>query len=236
MTARPAPLLGGVDRAALAAALGDRLRAAGVPVTPTTALAAFAEALGAAPPAAARPRCTGRRGSPWSSRQHDLEPFDRVFDGGRSATRCSPVDPHAAAPGRAPPPSRTDDVLVPVPATVRRARADGAGAARGTRCRASRPRRTTSADDARSCPSCCRARWRGSPTRPFDELDARAARRARPLARAGRARGGRPAAAVATRAGRRGRPVALRATIAASRRTGWEPMRAPALPTRCAAR
>ena len=47
----PGPLLRAVDRAAFAVGLGERLRRAGVPVT-FTALGAFSEALGLAPPTA----------------------------------------------------------------------------------------------------------------------------------------------------------------------------------------
>ena len=49
MVTPPGALLAGVDRAAFAVGLGERLRRAGVPVT-FTALGAFTEALGVAPP------------------------------------------------------------------------------------------------------------------------------------------------------------------------------------------
>ena len=56
----PAVLLPGVDRAALAAAFGDKLRRAGV-VVPTTGLADLCAALGAEPPTELD-SCTGRCG------------------------------------------------------------------------------------------------------------------------------------------------------------------------------
>jgi uncharacterized protein len=71
-------LLTGVDRAAFVVALGHRLRRAGVPVT-LTALAAFTHALGLSPPSDLRTLY-------WLARltlvtqPHDLATFDAVFD------------------------------------------------------------------------------------------------------------------------------------------------------------
>ncbi|MEO7058312.1 MAG: hypothetical protein ABI083_01190, partial [Lapillicoccus sp.] len=67
-----------VDRAALAAALGDRLRRRGVPVT-LSSLATFTQALAATPP-------DGVESLYWSARvtlanrYDDLAIFDAVFD------------------------------------------------------------------------------------------------------------------------------------------------------------
>ena len=73
-----APLFRAVDRAAFAVALGQRLRAAGVPVT-STALSALTEGLAIAPPRTVTALY-------WLCRvtlvhqPHDLATFDRLFD------------------------------------------------------------------------------------------------------------------------------------------------------------
>ena len=88
----PTPVLAGVDRAALVAALGHRLRAAGVPVT-LRSMSAFAEALDVAPPAQVHSLY-------WLARltlvnhQHDLAVFDAVFEA-VFGDAVLPVDPHA---------------------------------------------------------------------------------------------------------------------------------------------
>ena len=73
-----APLFRAVDRAAFAVALGQRLRAAGVPVT-STALSALTEGLAIAPPHTVTALY-------WLCRvtlvhqPHDLATFDRLVD------------------------------------------------------------------------------------------------------------------------------------------------------------
>lgn len=74
----PGPLLRAVDRGAFVAALGERLRGAGVPVT-FTALAALTEALGLSPPRDLGALYWLARVT-LVNRYPDLRTFDRVFD------------------------------------------------------------------------------------------------------------------------------------------------------------
>ena len=108
----PAPVLAGVDRAALVAALGHRLRAAGVPVT-LRSMSAFAEALDAAPPAQVHALYWLARLT-LVNRQHDLAMFDAVFEA-VFGDAVLPVDPHARR--TATEADSTEDVLAPMGAT-----------------------------------------------------------------------------------------------------------------------
>ncbi len=107
----------------------------------------------------------------------------------------------------------------PVAATTSRRRVGS----RGTRCRGRRRRRRRARRRRSSCRTCCPARSTGMADTPFDEFDAaqlavlgRWLERAAPRWPMRRSR--------RTRAGRRGESIALRATIAASGRAGFEPL------------
>jgi len=100
----------GIDRAALAAALGARLRAGGVPAT-LTSIEAFTQALSVCPP-------TDRDRLYWLARttlvrdRSQLSAFDAVF-----AAIFDDADVVAdSLVRRAPPGAGDDDQLVPVPA------------------------------------------------------------------------------------------------------------------------
>ena len=118
MVLSPTTLLRGVDRAALAAAFGDRLRRAGAGV-PTTAMADLCEALGAAPPVRLDELYWSMRVT-LVRRQPDLETFDRVFAAAFLETERG-IDPHARRGGvQAPEPDRRPPgALVSVPGTRR---------------------------------------------------------------------------------------------------------------------
>lgn len=213
----PAPLLGGADRAVLVVALAGRLRSRGVPVT-MTGMRAFADALEAAPPAQVG-RLYWLARLTLVSREADLEVFDRVFRAA-FADAVLDVDPQARRSGIEPP-SAPDEALEPV--------GGDAGAEGGA---TDLPWHTlpqvAAADDADDrephtlpelLPSAV-ARIADTPLEQLDEdelavlgrwLEASAHRW--PTRRSRRLRV-RPT----------GRRVALRETIAASRRTGWEPM------------
>jgi len=216
----PAVLLPGVDRAALAAAFGSKLRQAGVGV-PTTALADLVSALAASPPALLddlywQMRVTLVR------RHTDLPAFEKVFD---AAFRESDLggDPHArrrGLPGGPPPPA--EDELVSVPSRSSQDDAEEGGLPWHTL-----PRSTASpsseGDDAILLPELLPSSLTGMADTPFDEFDAaqlavlgRWLERASPAWPVRRSR--------RTRAGRRGESIALRATIAASGRAGFEPL------------
>lgn len=211
----PATVLAAVDRAALVAALGDRLRAAGVPVT-LRSMSAFAEALGIAPP-------TQVHSLYWLARltlvnhEHDLAVFDAVFEA-VFGDAVLPVDPHARR--TATEAESTEDVLAPM-----------AGAPSGGDLTGDLPwhtlPRSSSADDEdereRALPELLPsavARIADTPLEALDEAElavlGRWLEEAAPRwpTRRSRRQQVRPA----------GHRVALRETIAASRRTGWEPM------------
>ena len=211
----PAPLLGSIDRAALVGSFGHRLREAGVPVT-LRSMASFAEALDAAPPAR-RHHLYWLARLTLVNRQHDLAVFDAVFEA-VFGDAVLPVDPHARRTRAEP--EETDDVLAPVDGTP--AGGDLAG---------DLPWHTlpaTSAtddedDDARALPELLPSAVARIADTPLDELDeAEQALLGRWLEEC--------APRWPTRRSRRqrvrasGHRVALRETIAASRRTGWEPM------------
>ena len=181
-------------------------------------MSAFTEALAAAPPAQV-PALYWLARLTLVNRQHDLAVVRRGLRGGlrrRGAPRRPARPPARARSARAAPTTCSPRWRRP-----RRA-ATGAGDCPGTPCRGPRPRRRGRRRERR-CPSCCRARWRGSPT-PRSTSSTR-----RELAVLGRWLE-EAAPRWPTRRSRRqrvrpaGHRVALRETIAASRRTGWEPM------------
>ena len=209
-------LLPGVDRAAFAVALARRLREAGVPVS-LTALPAFTDALAVAPPAQVG-RLYWLARLTLVDRQQDIEPFDKVFAAAFGDAVLA-VDPHARRGGPQRPEAATG-VLAPLPGATNGAR-DGSGLPWHTL-----PRTTVGdAEEAsgRSLPEPLPSAVARIADTPLDELDARE------LAVLGRWLEG-AAPRWPTRRSRRwqvrpsGRHLALRETIAASRRTGWEPM------------
>ena len=185
---RPGAVLRGVDRAAFAVALSPAAAGAGVPVS-LTAMSAFTDALGAAPPAEVH-RLYWLARLTLVHRQQDIELFDGVF-AARSATRCWRVDPHARRTGHGAPEPTAD---APVPCRASRARRPAEGpACRGTPCRGLvRPTRTT---DGSLLPELLPSAVARLAETPFDELDAARAGGARPVAGAARPTAGRPAAA-----------------------------------------
>lgn len=205
------PLLRSVDRAAFAVGLGERLRRAGVPVT-FTALGAFTEALGLSPP-------THVSALYWSARVTlvddvaHLPAFDAVFagvfrdaaraaEGQASGPRQDHVDDVLAALSSAPAETPTGLPWHTLPHVV--GTDDG-----------------SPADVTRGVPELLPSALESLADTPFDELDTEQ------LAQIG-AWLERAWLRWPTRPSRRrrvhpsGRAVALRETIAASRRTGWE--------------
>lgn len=217
MSAAPA-LLRGVDRAAFAVALAHRLRAAGM-VVGLTAVEAFARALGTAP-TDTRDRLYWVARGTLLRRHTDLAVFDAVF----AAVFDDPAFGLA-------PPDRRGPRAADRPADGAWARADGAAAAEqhgGGLPWITRP--AVLAADADPEPAAGPALAERLPSAlealadsPFGELDDRQLARIGayvesalprwPLRRSRRRR--------AHHAGDR---VALRATLARARRTGWEPM------------
>jgi uncharacterized protein len=211
----PAPLLAGVDRAALVGALGHRLRDAGVPVT-LRSMTAFAEALHVAPPAHLHSLYWLARLTLVNSHHH-LAVFDAVFDA-IFADAVLPVNPHARR--NAIEAGSTEDVLAPV------AGEPSGGDVTGGLPWHTLPRSSSEDDEngsERALPELLPSAVVRIADTPLDELDeaelallgrwleACAPRWPTRLSRRQRVRSG-------------GSRVAMRETIAASRRTGWEPM------------
>lgn len=207
--------MGGVDRAAFVVALAHRLRACGIPVT-LTAMAAFAEALAAAPPQRVG-RLYWLARLTLVSRQPDLEVFDRVFAAAFGDAVLA-ADPHARRSGPDPA-AEPEDSLSSVSGDP-----GGESEAASLPWR-TLPRTTPTVDeeDGRALPELLPSAVARIADIPFDELDER------DLAALGRWLEG-SAYRWPTRRSRRlqvrstGHRVALRETLAASRRTGWEPM------------
>jgi uncharacterized protein with von Willebrand factor type A (vWA) domain len=209
-------LLAGVDRATFATALGDRLRRAGVPVT-VRSMTTFVDGLASRFPVT-------RDELYWAARltlvaRHDeLADFDRVFDAAfRDAVL--PLDPNARRQPPEVPPS-ADEALASVALP-----AAGDETSSGLPWH-TLPRTDTSEPDepvGRPLPDPLPSAVARVADTPLDELDpAELALLERWLAAS--------ADRWPTRRSRRtrvhvsGRRLALRETMAASRRTGWEPV------------
>ena len=208
-------LLAGVDRAAFVAALVHRLRTRGVDVGMTSA-AAFTEALEVVPPVRVRDLYWSARIT-LVSRQEDLASFDRVFDAA-FADAVLTVDPHARRTGTAELPERPSDGLAPVPGDR------DEGGTGSTLPWHTLPRHEDGIEDDDNpvaLPEVLPSAVARIADTPLDELDARE------LAVLGRWLE-RSAHEWPTRRSRRlgvgatGSRIALRATMAASRRTGGE--------------
>jgi uncharacterized protein with von Willebrand factor type A (vWA) domain len=204
-----------VDRAALVAALGDRLRRAGVPVT-LTSMTTFADALEAAPPATVDELYWLGRLT-LVARHEELAAFERVFD---AAFRDAmlPVDPHARR-SPADEPENADDSLRSV-----------ASEPVGAESTSSLPwhilPQTDAAEDdeadLRRLPEPLPSAVARLADTPLDELDPeQLALLGRWLEASAHRWPTRRSRRTQVRAG--GQRVAMRETIAASRRTGWEP-------------
>jgi uncharacterized protein with von Willebrand factor type A (vWA) domain len=219
MTEGTALLLPGVDRAALAAAFGDKLRRAGVAV-PTTGLADLSEALGVQPPSVVDDlywlmRVTLVR------RHTDLEAFDRVF---RAAFLDSDIggDPHARRRGVGSEETPQQGSSVSVPGKRGTGDPDEGGLPWHTLPR-STPEESSADDERFFLPELLPSALSGMGETPFDEFDddqlallGRWLEKAAPRWPVRRSR--------RTRVGRRGESIALRPTIAASGRAGFEPL------------
>jgi len=208
-------LLAGVDRAAFVAALVHRLRTRGVDVGMTSA-AAFTEALEVVPPVRVGDLYWSARIT-LVSRQEDLASFDGVFDAA-FADAVLTVDPHARRTGTAELPARPSDGLAPVPGDRDE---EGTGS---TLPWHTLPRHEDGIEDDDNpvvLPELLPSAVARIADTPLDELDGRE------LAVLGRWLE-RSAHEWPTRRSRRlgvgatGSRIALRATMAASRRTGGE--------------
>ena len=211
----PPALFRGVDRAAFAVALATRLRSRGSPVG-FTAIEDLVRALAAVEPDS-RSRLYWTCRITLVRRHRELKVFDAVFDAVFNGAMLE-MDPHARRRPR--PGSANDDRLVPVRGTAHDD-ADGAGLPWATL-----PAVTATAepsDRAFAIPERLPAAVAGLADKPFNELSQsdmqllgqwlRSAVDQWPTRRSRR---------LAVDPG--GQRVALRPTIARSRRTGWEPI------------
>ena len=209
-------VLSGVDRATLATALADRLRRVGVPVT-VRSMTTFADALAVRFPATLDELYWVARLT-LVARHDEIPDFDRVFDAAfRDAVL--PVDPHARRHG--------DDAAASSEDTLAPVRVPAAGEEQAVALPwHTLPRTEPGSDDepdGRPLPDPLPSAVARVADTPLDELDpADLALLARWLEAS--------ADRWPTRRSRRtrvrdsGHRLALRETIAASRRTGWEPI------------
>ncbi|HEV7719664.1 MAG TPA: VWA domain-containing protein [Iamia sp.] len=210
-------VLRGVDRAAFAVALTQRLRAAGVAV-PLTAAETLAEALGACPPVdRARLYWTAR--VTLLRREPDRERFDAVFAAVFHAVLG--VDPHARRRPAGLDDAPEDTTLVPVPGPETDATDEGPALPWATL--PTTVTATVATDEGTAVPERRPSDRPGAADQPFADLDpAELAALAESLGTAvrdwPRRRSRRHARHPA------GHRVALRATIARSRHTAWEPV------------
>ena len=211
-----AGLLRGVDRAGFAVAFGQRLRDAGMPVG-LTAVQDLVSALAVCPPVRLPALYWTARLS-LVRRQPDLATFDAVFAtvfgaGGAPSGRSPPVPPV---------PRAADDAMAPVPAGHDEPQ-DGSGLPWATLPPVVAETGDDAADGGLLVPHRLASGLGGLADEPFEALDAaqverlgawlREVARHRPTRRTRRH--------TVDRAGRR---IALRPTLARSRRTGWEPI------------
>jgi uncharacterized protein len=208
----PGPLARSVDRAAFAVGLGERLRRAGVPVT-FTALGAFTEALGLSPPTDVSALYWAARVTLVDDVAH-LSAFDAVFVAVfREAARA----PEGQASG--PRQDHVDDVLASLSSATDE---PSTGLPWHTLPHVVGTDDRTPADDvAHGVPELLPSALESLADTPFDELDAEQLEQIGAwLERAWLRWPTRPSRR--RRVHPSGRAVALRETIAASRRTGWE--------------
>ncbi len=219
MPADPGVLLPGIDRAAFAAAFGDRLRRRGARV-PTTAMSDLCDALGVVSPRTLDELYWAMRVTLVRHRS-DLEAFDAVFAAAFGSELG--VDPHSRRRGK----GRGGVPSGPVSSVP------GAPVPAGPDAEGGLPwhtlPRTTASDEEQSgeepvlLPELLPSTLAAHTDTPFDEFDAeQLAALGRWLERSAPRWPTRPSRRV--RAARTGGPIALRQTIAASRRTGFEPL------------
>ncbi len=205
-------LLRGTDRAALAVALVDRLRHAGLP-TGLTETGDLVHALEVSPPLSVDALYWTARVA-LVRRQPDIATFDEVF-----AAVFDDAPPLPLTRAAHPPAARRDDVHVPVPAGADDV-ADGGGLPWATLPPVVAP--ADSADDAPHTPDRRPSALAALAELPFEDLDPAQTELLGEALRATLTRW-------PTRRTRRhtadpsGRRVALRPTVARARRTGWEP-------------
>lgn len=212
----PAVVLAGVDRAAFIAALAARLRNAGVPVA-VSSMASFAHAMGVRPPDSVDSLY-------WSARltlvrrATDIEVFDRVF----KAAFESPDFDHF---------ERGQRIDGPMPIKDSGSLRPGPGDATGDGIEVSLPWHTLPRtvpsdeheDEARALPDLMPSSMEGLGEVPFDQLDPQQMLQMGRLLEQSMHRW-------PTRRSRRtamgsaGRRIAMRETMRAARRTGWEPV------------
>lgn len=213
-TSHTGPLLRAVDRAAFAVAFGDRLRRAGVPVT-FTALGTLTDALDVSPPSSVADLYWLCRVS-LVKRAHDLTTFDAVFD---IVFRDAVLAVHGQAAG-----PRADAAAVmpaPGPASVS---SDESGQGLPWHTLPQDVRAEEGPADGVGIPELLPSALEALVDAGFDELDEeQLALVGAWLERAWQRWPTRPSRR--SRVHPSGRRVALRETIAASRRTGWEPLR-----------
>ena len=211
-----APLFRAVDRAAFAVSLGQRLRAAGVPVT-STALSALTEGLAVAPPRTVTALYWLCRVT-LVNQPHDLPTFDRVFDVVFRDAEL-PLEGRARGPEHAS--EAPDDVgATSGPAWTPAAEAAGEGLPWHTRPRAAEGEEAT---DAQALPELLPSAVAAVVDVAFEDLDdADLALVGSWLERSLRHWPMRTSRRHRVVPG--GRRIALRETIAQSRRTGWEPV------------
>jgi len=211
-------VLRGVDRAAFAVALTQRLRGAGVAV-PLTAAETLAEALGACPPVD-RTRLYWTARVSLLRREQDRERFDAVFAAVFDAVLG--VDPHARRRPTGLDAAPEDPTLVAVPGPETD-HTDVEGSSLPWATLPTTVTATVATDEGTAVPERRPSDRPGAADRPFADLDpAELAALAESLGEAlrewPRRRSRRHARHPA------GHRVALRATIARSRRTAWEPV------------
>ncbi|MEW2272578.1 vWA domain-containing protein [Streptomyces griseofuscus] len=214
------PFLPAVDRAAFAVALADRLRSRGVPVGLTSARA-FVHALAASWP-------TTRSALYWTARvtlvrdQPYLTRFDEVFDAVFGDAVLS-LDPHARRTGRGAVPPAADDVRATLPAGADGDPVEDAGLPWVTLppvVGAAEP----GEEHVLTVPQRLPTELAGAVDTPFERLGEREAALLGQWLETGlRQWPTRRSRRYARRPG--GPRVAIRETVARSRRTGWEPVR-----------
>ncbi len=210
--ARPV-LLRGTDRAALAVALVDRLRRAGLP-TGLTETGDLVHALEVSPPLSVDALYWTARVA-LVRRQPDLAVFDQVFAAVFADAPPLPLTRTAGGPA-----ARRDDVHVPVPSRADDV-SDGGGLPWATRPPVVAP--AEPGDEALHLPERRPSALAALAEQPFEDLDAAQTEHLADALRVTLTRW-------PTRRSRRhtadpsGRRTALRPTIARARRTAWEPV------------
>jgi uncharacterized protein len=208
------PLLTAVDRAALVVAFGDRLRRSGVPVT-FTALGTLTDALDVSPPSSVADLYWLCRVS-LVKHSHDLATFDAVFD---LVFRDAVLAVHGQAAG-----PRTEPVSVVAAAGAASASSDENGQGLPWHTLPHDVRAEDGPADGVGFPELLPSALEALVDVGFDELDEeQLAMVGAWLERAWERWPTRPSRR--SRVHPSGQRVALRETIAASRRTGWEPVR-----------